>query len=268
MVSQRIAVLGAGLQGACIALELAARGARVDLVDQDPVALNRASLRNEGKIHLGLVYAQAPTLDTAGRMLRGALAFRALLARWTGDALRLRTSTRFQYLVPHDSLRSLEQLASHYDAVQRLYEDERARLRADYLGETPARLWRPLVPAEYAHAAGDRLQGGCATVEAAIDLPPKAASLRAVLAEHPRIAAHMGCVVEGVARTAAGFRVSGAARDGTAWALDCDQVVNALWDGRLAVDATLGSRRSAPGCIASSTGCSSTCRRRSAACRR
>ena len=53
-----IAVLGAGLQGACIALELARRGHEVDLIDQDVQPLNRASLRNEGKIHLGFVYAR------------------------------------------------------------------------------------------------------------------------------------------------------------------------------------------------------------------
>jgi 2-polyprenyl-6-methoxyphenol hydroxylase-like FAD-dependent oxidoreductase len=60
-----IAVLGAGLQGTCIALELARRGFDVDLLDQDLEPLNRASLRNEGKIHLGFVYAKDATLRTA-----------------------------------------------------------------------------------------------------------------------------------------------------------------------------------------------------------
>ena len=43
-----IVILGAGLQGAGVALELARRGTAVTLIDQDPQPLNRASLRNEG----------------------------------------------------------------------------------------------------------------------------------------------------------------------------------------------------------------------------
>ncbi len=40
-----VLVLGAGLQGAGVALELARRGIPVTVVEQDEVALNRASLR-------------------------------------------------------------------------------------------------------------------------------------------------------------------------------------------------------------------------------
>ena len=55
--SENVAVLGAGLQGACVALELARRGYRVLLIDQSSGCMQRASLASEGKIHLGLVYA-------------------------------------------------------------------------------------------------------------------------------------------------------------------------------------------------------------------
>jgi glycine/D-amino acid oxidase-like deaminating enzyme len=242
MNPQRVAVLGAGMQGACVALELAARGSRVALVEQDAVPLNRASLRNEGKIHLGLVYAQAPTAATARRMLQGALTFRVLLSRWTGGVLRRpRTSTRFQYLVPCDSLRSLRELEVHYETVQRLYEEERHRGDADYLGDDPARLWRPLEEREYAaHAAAERLLGGFSTVEAAIDVPQTAAALRAAVAAHPLVSQHMNHHVRAVVRSPVGFRVHGVGPDGRAWSLECDQVVNALWDGRLVVDEALG----------------------------
>src|SRR5438094_60357 len=92
-----VAVLGAGLQGTSIALELARRGIEVTLVERDPLALNRASLRNEGKIHLGLIYANEPSRATAFLQLHGALAFRSLLARWIdvdrGICTRARWST-------------------------------------------------------------------------------------------------------------------------------------------------------------------------------
>jgi glycine/D-amino acid oxidase-like deaminating enzyme len=106
-----VAVLGAGLTGVATALELAGRGARVTLIEQDERPLNRASLRNEGKIHLGLIYANDPSLRTARLQLRGSLQFRTLLSRWMGaTAERLGRSTPFVYLVAGDSLYFLSSL--------------------------------------------------------------------------------------------------------------------------------------------------------------
>ena len=74
-LSTDILILGAGMQGAGIALELARRGNAVTLLDQDEIPFNRASLRNEGKIHLGLIYANDRSLETAALQLEGALRF-------------------------------------------------------------------------------------------------------------------------------------------------------------------------------------------------
>src|SRR6185503_2329943 len=121
-----VLVLGAGLAGAGVALELARRGIASTLIDQDERALNRASLRNEGKIHLGFVYANDPSLATARLQLQGALTFRSLLARWIGSAADgFRRSTPFHYLVARDSLCDADVLARHYEAVQALYEEQR-----------------------------------------------------------------------------------------------------------------------------------------------
>src|SRR5262249_31158387 len=60
-----VLILGAGLLGSGVALELARQGHEVTLLDQDARAMNRASLRNEGKIHLGLIYANDASLATA-----------------------------------------------------------------------------------------------------------------------------------------------------------------------------------------------------------
>lgn len=49
----RVAVLGAGLTGASVALELAAAGVAVDLYDRAATTLAGASRSCEGKIHLG-----------------------------------------------------------------------------------------------------------------------------------------------------------------------------------------------------------------------
>jgi glycine/D-amino acid oxidase-like deaminating enzyme len=53
----RVAVLGAGIQGACTSLELALNGVEVDLYDKNGRPLAGTSSHNEGKIHLGYVYA-------------------------------------------------------------------------------------------------------------------------------------------------------------------------------------------------------------------
>lgn len=50
----RVAVLGGGLQGCCIALALADRGVEVTLFDRNDDLLSRTAVANEGKIHLGI----------------------------------------------------------------------------------------------------------------------------------------------------------------------------------------------------------------------
>src|SRR5262245_8014149 len=142
MPSQRvdILVMGAGLQGTGVALELGRRGLHVALLDQDERPLNRASLRNEGKIHLGFIYANDRSLRTALLQMAGALRFRRIVARWVQrDSGWLVPSTPFHYMVAQDSLVPPGTLAEHYAAVE---DHLQRRLELDpdldYLGERPA----------------------------------------------------------------------------------------------------------------------------------
>ena len=80
----QVAVLGGGLQGCCTALALAESGVRVTLFDRNEQLLSRAAVANEGKIHLGYMYAGDPSLSTARTMMRGALAFAPFFARHLG----------------------------------------------------------------------------------------------------------------------------------------------------------------------------------------
>jgi len=77
-----IAIIGAGGVGACAALELAARGHRVDLYEQTAQAVVQASFVNEGKIHLGFLYAVDASLRASAQMIEGALALEEYLRRW------------------------------------------------------------------------------------------------------------------------------------------------------------------------------------------
>jgi glycine/D-amino acid oxidase-like deaminating enzyme len=81
-------VLGGGLQGCCAALALAERATTVTLFDKNDALLRRAAVANEGKIHLGYMYAGDPTLATAKTMMTGALSFAPLLERHLGRSSR------------------------------------------------------------------------------------------------------------------------------------------------------------------------------------
>ena len=141
----RVAVLGGGLQGACVALELAANGIQVDLFDRGDRCFERASLHNEGKIHLGYVYANDPTRQTARLMARGAVCFQALMRRWIGDAIdRVPVSAPFFYVVHRESLLGIDQIEEHFADTQRILLEESNGHGIEYFGsdyrEGPARL--------------------------------------------------------------------------------------------------------------------------------
>ena len=240
--STDILILGAGLQGTGVALELARRGLQVLLMDQDERPLNRASLRNEGKVHLGFIYANDRSLGTAFLQLNGALRFRSIIARWVDPADDwLALSTPFHYLVARDSVVAPDRLSDHYAAV-----DEQCRHQLDqdpaidYLGERPKRLFRALSEAEIAaHFDPTRFAAGFATVERAVDTAALATSLRRAVAASRNVTfapLHRAC---GLAEESDGFRVEGEGPEGT-WGIHAHQVVNATWERRLGLDRQLG----------------------------
>ena len=66
----------------------------MDLYDRCAAPATQAAYWNEGKIHLGLVYANDPTGQTHGRMLEGAMRFEALLTRWLQGPIVAITGTK------------------------------------------------------------------------------------------------------------------------------------------------------------------------------
>ena len=119
-----VAVLGGGLQGCCIALALAERGARVTLYDRNDALMTRAAAVNEGRMHLGYVYAADTTLATARMMIRGALAFVPFLERLVGMAPdQLALSPRTTYVVHRDSQRPADAVAGYFAAVHVLVDE-------------------------------------------------------------------------------------------------------------------------------------------------
>jgi glycine/D-amino acid oxidase-like deaminating enzyme len=238
-MKKRALVLGAGLQGITSAFALHDAGYAVRILDRQPVPFNRASLRNEGKIHLGLVYANDPSFQTARLMLESALAFGPLLDGWAGrplDWAALR-SRPFRYAILPDTLVPPAQLLAHYERLQAAYEALRTP-DLHYVGGRPERLYTPPRPLP-GYLRASAVEALVDTAEVALHLPRFREVLLALLAGRGiAFAGHR--TVREVARTSAGFRVEGTCPAGTPWAEEADLVVNCLWEGRLAVDATLG----------------------------
>ncbi len=108
MKRRRIAVLGAGIMGSATALFAARDGAEVVLYDAAAEPFSGASRWNEGKIHLGFLYAGDPSLRTARRILPGGLAFRPLVEQLIGGRLEGITETDDLVLMHRDSVVSLD----------------------------------------------------------------------------------------------------------------------------------------------------------------
>lgn len=240
--SLRVAVLGGGGVGSCTALELASHGCHVDLYEQDGQPLTRASRVNEGKIHRGFLYAHDRSLRTARLMVRGGLAFSACLSRWIDlDARPLHLSTPFVYVVHRNTMVDIDAVEHHFSACCSADRELRAASGLRYLGRDEASSFRKLDPEQFRSILNPaELVGAFETTEYAIDPRPVAERLRAAVLAEPRITFHGGCRVDRVERVnGRGFVVS-FTHDAPGRSGPYDQVVNALWDGRLAIDHTLG----------------------------
>ena len=235
-----VAVLGGGLQGCCAALELAIRGTRVTLYERNSTLLAGAATANEGKIHLGYTYASDRSLTTARTLLRGALSFAPLVQRYLDADVPLAASEPFVYAVHRDSQVKYEEFATYLDATHSLVDAAAGRdsyfgidLRAAPKRLTQAELESRFDPA-YVTAAFD-------TSEIAIDTVAMAVSMRRRIAEDSKIEVRTGRKITAVEDDGARLRVHSIGTDSD----DADSnmfstVVNALWDSRLAIDATRG----------------------------
>jgi len=238
-----VIVLGAGLTSSAVALELGRRGVACALLERHPLPVAATSLRNEGKIHLGLVYAADASFTTAEYQLRGALSFAPLLERWARrdctEALNL--STPFAYLVAPDSLLCPADLEQHYRRVEARFGELCARFpRLHYLGSRPGSLLEAVddgqVGAWYPHGQTPR---AFSTRELAVDTEGMAGLVRELVAAETLVDFRGRHRVERVERSATGFDVTAASREGSVQ-LSARILVNCTWENRLFFDRQLG----------------------------
>lgn len=237
----RVGVLGGGLQGCCVALALADRGAQVTLFDRNHALITRAGAANEGKIHLGYMYAGDPSLQTARTMMTGALAFQPFLTRHLGShSPALRTSVPATYVVHRDAQASPEAIGQYLMKVHELIAERTAQGASSYFGLDLQPPPRRLSSGEReACFNGELAVAAYETPEVAINPTVVAEAMREHIAAHPRIEVRLGSVISGAAEDETGVWVTGHNQDG-AVRERFDHVVNALWDGRLSLDAAMG----------------------------
>jgi hypothetical protein len=242
-----VGVLGGGLQGCCIALALAERKVRVTIFDKNDTLLSRAAIANEGKIHLGYMYAGDRTLATAKIMMAGALAFAPFLERYLGQpAQSFSLSASATYVVHRDSHRCAEDVRAYLTVVHDLINEAAAGRKRAYFGknlQAPLRRWS--AAARAAEFDQELALDAVSTPEIAINPVILAKAIRECIASHPLIEVRCGRTVLGVEMERSRLFVLSEGQD--VYSRDSfDSVVNALWDGRLRLDEALGFRAIRP----------------------
>ena len=232
-----VAILGAGLLGTCLSLELARRGISVDLYDREEACITQAGLRNEGKVHLGFVYGADPTFHTAEKMLLGALSFYPLMRRWIGDAIdAVPVSSPFVYLIEKGSLLTESEVAEYFF---RLEEKIDSAGPIDYPGGALHRVekWNNRRMKET--FGSDCVGAAYQTPERSVDPLHLSLLLRQKVARSELIAFHPGSEITQVSIGDGEVEIEMVSR-GVMKRKSYDAAANALWDGRLLLDAQVG----------------------------
>lgn len=243
----RVGVLGGGLQGCCVALALAERKIKVILLDKNNTLLSRAAVANEGKIHLGYMYAGDPSLATAKTMMVGALAFAPFLERHLGQgAASFSVSAPATYIVHRDSQHNPENVCNYLKTVHALVSELAAAKTAAYFDQdlrAPLKKLSPLeLEAEFNPAIAPV---AVSTPEIAINPVSLAQAIKDRVATHPFIEVHCNQMITGAKRENGKITVATDGADGISED-QFDHVVNALWDGRFALNESLGYRANRP----------------------
>jgi hypothetical protein len=244
-IRPHIAVLGAGIMGSATALFLARRRARITLFDAAPAPFHAASRWNEGKIHVGYLYSADPSLQTARRLLPGGLAFRRLTEQLLGTSLDPAVAAQDEcYLVHRDSVTTAAATGRYLGAVSALAATHpEAR---DYLVPLHEAHARPLSAAELAaHYDPSMVVAGYRVPERSVSTAWIADRFVETLGAEPRIELAMQTRVHDCQPVSDAhdrwYIHSSNGRQGP-----FDFVVNALWEGRPAIDAALGLLPPAP----------------------
>lgn len=236
----RIAILGAGIMGCSLALLLARAGARVTLVDRATQPFGGASRWNEGKIHLGFLYAGDPTLATARKLIPGGLAFRPIVEELVGRSIESAITDSDDFYLTHRD--SIVDAAAMTDYLVKVAEELKANsAEGGYLSDLRSARVRTMTRQEMSRMTGaPEILAGFQVPERSVHTARVADWFIAAIRAEPAIESRFGCLVTGLAQDKSGWRIEGTPTIDGAF----DLVINALWEGRAAIDRAAGLRES------------------------
>jgi hypothetical protein len=200
--------------------------------------VTQAGARNEGKIHLGFVYANDPSFETSALLAQGALSFDAALGRWLEASLEdVGLSTPHHYAVHRDSLLGVDAVLAPFARVRDVVRELGAAKRCRYLGQDARTI-------DFARLSLDGIYDPATvaavvrTDERGVDVKALALCLRNRVAAEPRIRFHRCTEITGASRAGRSITIA-FTRDGVASTRPYPQVINCLWDGKLAIDRSM-----------------------------
>ena len=238
---KRIAILGSGIMGSSAAIYLARRGADVTLFDRTAVPFSAASRWNEGKILLGFLYSADPSLGTADHILPGSLQFKPLVEDLLAGKIDAAvTATDDIFLCHRNSVVSEAAMENYFRQLS-----ARVRQHPDapnYLADASSCQTQRLTSSELtAITNSPDIVAGFRVPERSVATNWIADRFVAAIASESRIESRMGAAVVAVRPEYAGDitgRWQVLTDDGGHDTFDF--VINALWEGRMAIDATAG----------------------------
>lgn len=232
-------ILGAGIAGCCTALYLAKAGKQVTLIDQQDLPMLGASLHNEGKLHLGYVYAADTSLKTANRMIDGSMSFTQIL----GELLdispdKLVFSRPFNYVSPNGSMLSTTEISQYFKQVDNLLANT----------NTGCPQAEPL-PTHVMSGLGyntQRVQCGLATHEVSVYPPQIGALLTAKVMANENITVKNRTTVNSATTLPNGNYLIKCEKNQSQQQYQAKYVVNCLWENRKKFDAIMGLHYNRP----------------------
>ena len=229
--------------GACTALALARRGKDVTLFDREVRAVDRASRWNEGKIHLGYLYAADDSLATARRVLPGSLLFGRILSDLTSTNIAdFATQSDDTYFVHRNSVVSPDQIEATFLGVSSLIRDhpDAVKYFADVSMANAHRLRRDDLGR---FTNSPQIVAAFTVPERSVNTRRVADAIEQALFAEPRIELRLGTEITAVVPNEADAErwvvrrsVQHAGQDTEEY----DIVINCLWNGRLQIDVTAG----------------------------
>ena len=236
----RVGVIGAGIAGIGVALELAARGVAVDLHEKRQEVHAAASLANEGKIHLGYIYSNDSTLRTARLMVEGSWHFSSIVGEWLGRELdESFWSSRTYFLIHRNSLLGPSELDAAFAKIGELNREASQRPGASYFGLPAGRAPRRLSNSERDASFGPDVVAAYETEEVSVDSSAIGEVLARRVANESGITLRLGSTVREAVPDATGVTIRHRI-DGHDQTIRYDHVVNASWCDLLRIDATAG----------------------------